>query len=163
MAKCEALCIREFCDGDVDVVVALIHRTIDACYTRAYPPRAVEFFKRFHSREGILERSRKGTILVVERDGAVIGTGALVDHEIYGVFVEPELQGGGIGRAIMGELERRAAAAGRDHVALSVSLPSRRFYEVLGYEILHEAFIDVGEGQRLDYWEARKPLQPEAE
>jgi hypothetical protein len=43
-------------------------------------------------------------------------------------------------------------------VVLSVSLPSKGFYEALRYEILQEAHLDVGEGQRLDYWKARKVL-----
>jgi hypothetical protein len=43
-------------------------------------------------------------------------------------------------------------------VSLSVSLPSRRFYEALGYEIVEERSIDVGEGQRLDFWQAHKAL-----
>jgi hypothetical protein len=43
-------------------------------------------------------------------------------------------------------------------VELSVSLPSRRFYENLGYELVEACSIDVGEGQRLDFWKARKML-----
>ena len=43
-------------------------------------------------------------------------------------------------------------------VVLSVSLPSKRFYESLGFEIIEDRTIDVGEGQRLGYWEAKKTL-----
>lgn len=161
MAEREGLCIREFQENDVESIARLIRRTIDVCYTNVYPPRAVEFFKRFHSRDGILERSKKGAILVAERDGNAIGTGAIVENEIYGVFVEPTMQGQGHGRAIMRELETRAIAKGHSDVALSVSLPSRKFYEGLGYEILQEAHVDVGEGQRLDFWKAKKSLRKE--
>ena len=159
MAEREVICIREFREDDAESIARLIHRTIDACYTDVYPRRAVEFFKRFHSRDGILERSRKGVILVAERNGNAIGTGAIVENEIYGVFVEPKMQGRGHGRAIMRVLETRAIAKGHREVVLSVSLPSRKFYEGLGYEILQEAHRDVGEGQRLDFWKARKLLQ----
>jgi GNAT superfamily N-acetyltransferase len=88
-----------------------------------------------------------------------MGTGAVVENEIYGVFVEPRMQGRGHGRTIMHELENRAIAKGHREVALSVSLPSRKFYEGLGYEILQEAHRDVGEGQQLDFWKARKSLE----
>ena len=159
MAEPEDICIREFREDDVETITQLIHRTIDVCYTNVYPSRAVEFFKRFHSRDGILERSRKGATLVAERNGRVIGTGAIVDNEIYGVFVEPKMQGHGHGGAIMRALETRAIAKGHLEVILSVSLPSRKFYEGLGYEILQEAYRDVGEGQRLDFWKAKKALQ----
>lgn len=159
MAEREDISIREFRENDVESIVQLIHRTIDVCYTSVYPPRAVGFFKSFHSRDGILERSKKGDILVAEQNGNVIGTGAIVENEIYGVFVEPSMQGHGHGKAIMCELETRAIAKGRREVALSVSLPSREFYEALGYEIQHEAHIDVGEGEQLNFWKAKKSLQ----
>jgi len=159
MAEREDIRIREFQENDIESIARLIHRTIDVCYTNVYPPRAVEFFKSFHSRDGILERSKKGVILVAEQKEHVIGTGALVENEIYGVFVEPKMQGHGHGRAIMHELETRAIAKGHSEVALSVSLPSRKFYEGLGYEILQDTHIDVGEGQQLDFWKAKKSLQ----
>lgn len=159
MVKREEIRIRAFREDDVESIAQLIHRTMDVCYTRVYPPRAVEFFKAFHSREGILERSREGVILVAEQDGNAIGTGAVIENEICGVFVEPRMQGHGYGRAIMRELETLAIANGINEAALSVSLPSRRFYEGLGYEIVQEAHIDVGEGQQLDFWKAKKPLQ----
>ena len=159
MAERQDICIRDFREDDVEAIAQLIHRTIDVCYTDVYPPRAVEFFKSFHSRDGILERSKKGDILVVEQNGNVIGTGAIVENEIYGVFVEPTVQGDGHGRAIMRELEARAIANGHREVVLSVSLSSREFYEALGYEIQQETHIDVGEGQQLDFWKAKKSLQ----
>ena len=43
-------------------------------------------------------------------------------------------------------------------LGISVSLPSRGFYERLGYVILEECSIDVGEGEKLDYWQAKKKL-----
>jgi GNAT superfamily N-acetyltransferase len=161
MDRQENTSIRQFRDDDVASITHLIHHTIDVCYTRVYPPRAIQFFKDFHSPDGILKRSKEGVILVMERAGEVIGTGAIVDQEIYGVFVEPTVQGRGYGKVIMHELETRARARGHHEVALSVSLPSRKFYEGLGYVICDEAHIDVGEGQRLDFWKAKKSLQRE--
>ncbi len=158
MAAAQSTSIREFRDADVPVIARLIHRSIDTCYSGVYPPRAVLFFKDYHSPGGIRKRAKEGVILVMEHDGAAIGTGALVENEINGVFVEPALQGQGHGKAIMHALEKRACANGHGEVSLSVSLPSREFYEGLGYKVHGEAHIDVGEGQRLDFWKARKPL-----
>ena len=56
---------------------------------------------------------------------------------------------------------RRHTAAREDALPtaeLSVSLPSRGFYERRGYRILAARFIDVGEGEQLDYWAAEKVL-----
>jgi GNAT superfamily N-acetyltransferase len=150
--------IREFREADLIPVQQLIHQTIDVCYSGVYPSRAVQFFKEFYSRENILMRHQKGEILVVEQGGNVIATGAIVGNEIFAVFVHPEFQRHGHGGALMRELENRAKARGCKESELSVSLPSRGFYENLGYEILEECSIDVGKGERLDFWKARKPL-----
>jgi ribosomal protein S18 acetylase RimI-like enzyme len=150
--------IRDFRESDLFSVRRLIHETIDQSYTGVYPPRAVQFFKQFHSEENIAERSETGTVLVVEQAGAIVATGTVVGNEIFGVFVNPACQRCGYGRALMRELETRAKTNGCTVVELSASLPSRLFYESLGYEILEEGSIDVGEGQHLDFWKARKSL-----
>ncbi len=95
---------------------------------------------------------------MVEQDGSIMATGSLVHAEIVGVFVHPGHQRQGLGKAIMVELETRARARGLSEVSLSVSLPSKEFYEHLGYEVLTECSLDVGEGQYLNYWLGKKTL-----
>jgi N-acetylglutamate synthase-like GNAT family acetyltransferase len=118
----------------------------------------VQFFKDFHSATKIADRSKMGTTLVVEEDGELVTTGSLVDGEILAVFVHPRLQHGGRGKAIMKALENEARASGLMEIALSISLPSKRFYESLGYRVVEERSRDVGDGQRLDFWKAVKQL-----
>jgi GNAT superfamily N-acetyltransferase len=136
----------------------MIYDTIDVSYSSIYPVRAVQFFKEFHSDSKILKRSQIGEIMLVERAGSIVATGSLVGNEILAVFVSPGIQGQGYGKRIMNELEKRAKAKGIFQVLLSVSLPSREFYEKLEYEILPGCSIDVGEGQYLNYWPGRKTL-----
>jgi RimJ/RimL family protein N-acetyltransferase len=150
---------REFRASDLESVLRLIHDTIDVSYSPVYPARAIQFFKDFHSETKILERHQKGEILILEKDGKPIGTGSLVGSDILGVFVHPRFQRQGYGKDIMIELEKRAALHAVSEVVLSVSLPSKRFYERLGYEITGSYSMDVGESQRLDYWEAKKKWQ----
>lgn len=154
--------IREFQDADIGVLRRLIFETIDVSYAPVYPPRAIEFFKRFHAEAEIRARGRDGTTLVVEDDGALIATGSLVGDEILAVFVRPGVQRGGYGKALMQALEARACANGVTACTLSISLPSLEFYQGLGYEILEERARDLGDGQRLDFWKARKSLTPAA-
>ena len=153
---------RPFQESDLSAVCELIHRTIDVCYPAAYPSRAVAFFKKFHSAEALRDRAKAGDVVVVERDGRVVATGALLDDEVSAVFVEPELHGSGLGTAVMDELEALAAGRGREVVHLSVSLPSKGFYARRGYRMLEERSIDVGEGQHLQYWHAEKSLRRES-
>ena len=152
--------IRLFRQSDVGALRQLIGAVIDVSYAAVYPPRALAFFKDFHAASRILERARAGVVLVAEEQGALVGTGSLVDGEIFAVFVHPERQRGGLGKALMRELEERARASGVTESLLSVSLPSKRFYEGLGYEIVEDCARDFGDGQRMDFWKARKRLAP---
>jgi SAM-dependent methyltransferase/GNAT superfamily N-acetyltransferase len=154
--------LRDFERSDTETVHGVIGATIDACYSAHYPPRAVEFFKRFHSPDAIARRADAGVFLVAEDRGAIVATGALVDGEIATVFVLPAVQGRGVGAALMDELERVALSSGLDSVELDVSLPSRGFYERRGYRVLESRSIAVGGGQTLDYWRAVKRLSEDA-
>ena len=132
------MCIRDFVLSDLSFLRQMVHDTIDAAYSGVYPERAVEFFKAYHSEEKIRERSQQGEILIIERNNVIVATGAIVGNEVLGVFVRPPEQGSGYGKAIMNELERRAKTEGMTHITLAVSLPSRKFYEALGYEIVRD-------------------------
>lgn len=158
MSRQDFTCIRQFRASETGPVCELVHHTIDVSYSPVYPPRAVQFFKDFHSEAKIIERHQKGEILVVEKDWKVIGTGSVVGADILGVFIHPASQHKGYGKSLMQALEDTAVANGISEVVISVSLPSRRFYERLGYEIIENRTIDVGGAQKLDYWEAKKSL-----
>jgi GNAT superfamily N-acetyltransferase len=138
----------------------MILDTIDASYSPVYPPRAVQFFKDYHSREKIVGRSESGEVLVAIEDGRILATGSLIGSEIVGVFVHPDHQRQGRGETMMVELESRARAEGLSEITLSISLPSRQFYEHLGYTVLGEHSLDVGKGQYLHYWQGKKKLVP---
>lgn len=150
--------LRQFRNDDLASLHHMIEGTIDISYSGVYPPRAVQYFKEYHSKSKIMERSQLGEIWLIESKGILVATGALVGNEILGVFVKPEDQGQGFGKEIMGRLERRAREKGFSEVILSVSLPSRKFYEKLGYEVLEKSSFDVCGGQYLEYWPARKAL-----
>ena len=159
MTNSTKISIREFHETDTKAVQQIIYRTIDTSYSPLYPPRAIEFFKEFHSHSKIMERHQNGKIFVVEKEGHIIGTGSFVNGEILGVFVNPSFQQQGYGKVLMRQLEKEAELNGYSEVSLSISLPSRKFYEDLDYTNIEECSIDVGNGESLDYWEAKKFLK----
>ena len=152
--------IRAFREADIGALRRLIFETIDVSYAPVYPPRALAFFKTFHGEPGLRARGRAGTILVIEDDGELVATGSLVGNEILAVFVRPGLQGSGHGKALMHALEEKARTDGKTACTLSISLPSLKFYQGLGYEVTEERSRDLGDGQRLDFWKAKKSLAP---
>lgn len=155
--------LRLFRPEDATAVHALILGMIDAAYAGVYPPRAIDWFKQHHSPDHICRRAREGRTVVIERDGRLLATGSLNGDNIGAVFVAPGRQRGGLGRAVMEHLENAARAAGNKQATLSISLPSRGFYERLGYEVSEQLHLDVGAGQTLDFWLGRKNLPSRAD
>ena len=137
---------------------ALIQRTIDICYCGHYCAEAVRFFKGYHSEQAIRRDADEGCTAVLDRAGRILGTGTLVGDEIKRVFVDPAFQRQGLGRLIMHHLEERAAASGINSIRLDASLPSKAFYDRLGYATVEAAFLEVENGRRLDFFRMQKIL-----
>ena len=70
MSEQEFISIRHFRESDLESIRKLIHHTIDVSYSPVYPPRALQFFKDFHTEDKIIERHQKGDIFVMEKDHA---------------------------------------------------------------------------------------------
>jgi ribosomal protein S18 acetylase RimI-like enzyme len=94
--------------------------------------------------EGVLGREDlRGTILVVERDGEVIGFAAVGPSpdpegagELYAINLDPGHWGTGAGRALLGEAQAELARLGFGETVLWVltgNARARRFYEIAGW------------------------------
>lgn len=84
--------------------------------------------------------------------GPIAGT--LGSFDLYWIVVRPDLQGRGLGRALLGAVEERVAAAGGRRLYIETSTteryaPTRAFYAACGYR--HEAtlaeFYAPGDGK----------------
>jgi GNAT superfamily N-acetyltransferase len=150
--------LRPFEPADLEPLKDLIHRTIEVSYAGVYPTEAIRFFQDYHSAEHILKDTVEGHTVIVEIDGEIRGTGTLVEAEAKRVFVDPALQGQGLGKAIMHWIEETARAQGLATLRLDASLVALPFYDGLGYRVTEECSIPVDDGQRLDYWEMEKEL-----
>jgi GNAT superfamily N-acetyltransferase len=89
-----------------------------------------------------------GQVIVAEYRGAVVGFAAVVGGELDGLFVEPDLWGRGIGRAL---IDAATGEARRKGLALRViANPSaRRFYESCGFAIEGEEPTRFGPALRM--------------
>ena len=149
---------RIFQPSDLIAVKSLVQITIDACYSKVYPKEAVQFFKDWHCGEKILKDAKEGYTILLQKDNRIVGTGTIVGEDVKRVFVDPAFQRRGFGKLIMRKLEERAVSAGVDVVKLDASLPSKTFYDNLGYVTLEKAFREVGNNERLDFYKMEKAL-----
>ena len=150
--------IRTFCEADLMSLKSMIHRTIAICYPGHYCMEAVRFFMNYHDEQAIRRDAREGCTVVLDRAGRVIGTGTLAGDEIKRVFVDPVAQRRGAGRRIVQYLEEKARLSGVATVRLDASLPSKTFYDKLGYVTVERASLPLANGQRLDYFKMRRNL-----
>ncbi|MEA3511117.1 MAG: GNAT family N-acetyltransferase, partial [Actinomycetota bacterium] len=73
---------------------------------------------------------------VFEIDGRVVGSVSMSGNEVGGLFVTPECQNRGVGRALLDHV-----AASRSYLELDVfkaNTKARRFYEAYGFRLVNE-------------------------
>ena len=89
-----------------------------------------------------------GQVIVAELDGQIAGFAAVVGGELDGLFVEPDLWGRGIGRALADAATREARRRG---LALKViaNPRARRFYEHCGFKAEGEVMTRFGPAIRM--------------
>ena len=93
----------------------------------------------------------KAETWVYEAEDTVAGFISLIDNEVGAIFVHPDYQGRGIGRALMDH-----AASLRDYLYLDVfeeNAVGRRFYDRYGFQLEHKHVHEqTGQMQiRMDY------------
>jgi N-acetylglutamate synthase-like GNAT family acetyltransferase len=112
----------------------------------------------YHDEQAVRRDARAGCIVVLERAGRTIATGTLVGDEIKRVFVDPMAQRRGAGRRIMRYLEEKARSLGIATVRLDASLPSKAFYDTLGYVTIEKTFLPLENDRRLDFFKMQRSL-----
>ena len=148
--------IRKFRIDDLVKLKNLIDATVDLCYSDIYCAEAIEFFKDWHKSEKIIQDAHEGLTIVLEIDNNIIGTGTILGNEIVRVFVNPEFQKQGFGKLIMDKLEEKALSETVSTIQLDASIPSKKFYDRLGYVTLEKTFLKVKNNKRLDYYKMQK-------
>ena len=150
--------IRQATENNFEAVKKITQETIHAVYPKYYPEGAVRFFSEHHADEKIKRDINAGIVyLVVSDDGVPAGTVTLTDNEVDRLFVLPEYQGSGYGRALL-DFAEDAIFASYDVSMLHASLPAKSIYLKRGYREVDYLKIDTGYGDFLcaDVMEKRK-------
>ena len=133
--------IRRFNENDAPSVSALIIKTMRISNARDYSPDEIEALILRQQPGDILHKASWTHFYVAEQDGAIIGCGAIGPYWgrsdescLFSIFVLPERQRRGVGRAIVEALERDEFALRARRIEIPASITGLDFYRRLGYD-----------------------------
>ena len=150
--------LRTLHDGEEAVLLALFFNTIRRINIRDYTQEQVEGWAPDNLDPGSwVDKMRSIRPFVVEADGIIVGYSdlqpdGLVDH----FFVHHQWQRRGVGRMLMGEIERRAEEAGIPSLESHVSITARPFFEAFGFRVVREQQTEMHGVEMTNYFMKRQ-------
>jgi len=147
--------VRRYEDGDLEGLFEMIKLAfLTPALDKVYEAEVKAFWLSTYSREDLLRRTKRDHFYVVELDGEIVGSGAVgADGDstyISAVFINPFIQGKGIGTKIMAVLEQDELCRSCSRIYLTAALSAGKFYQKLGYtfkyavpEIVMDGCLDV--------------------
>lgn len=132
--------IRLLEEGDAEKVSELIRTTISISNKKDYPEELMDQLIAIETPEHVLERASWTHFYVAEKDGAIIGCGAIGPYwgkedesSLFTIFVNPEYQGKGVGRLIVETLEKDEYFTRAKRIEIPASITGIPFYLKMGY------------------------------
>lgn len=136
--------IRRFTISDAQETAAMIAKTLRISNVKDYTPEMMEECVRSLSSEKLIERAGWLHFYVVENDNRIIGCGGIGPYwgkadesSLFTIFVDPDCQGKGIGRAIINTLEQDEFYLRAKRVEIPSSITAVNFYKKFGYDHKH--------------------------
>lgn len=132
--------IRRFKEEEAKEVSDLIRNTIRISNTKDYPLELMELLIETETPEHVLERASWTHFYVAEDEGRIVGCGAIGpfwgkedESGLFTIFVHPECQGKGVGRAIIETLEKDEYFLRAKRIEIPASITGVPFYLKMGY------------------------------
>jgi len=151
----DEIIVRRYEEADLDGVFEMIKLAfLTPALDKVYEEDVKAFWLSEYSREQIADFSQTRHLYVAELNGEIVGSGAVGIDEgmayISAVFINPFIQGRGIGRKIMTTLEEDEYCLQTKKIFLTAALSAGKFYQKLGYtykyevpEIILDGILDV--------------------
>lgn len=132
--------IRRFNEQDAKEVSDLIRKTIRISNTKDYPEELMDQLIDYETPENVLQRASWTHFYVAVDNEQIIGCGAIGPYwgkedesSLFTIFVLPEQQGKGIGRAIIETLEMDEYFLRAKRIEIPASITGVPFYLKMGY------------------------------
>ncbi len=133
--------IRRFTNEDAEAVSALIRKTVGISNRRDYPEDVIDALIDLETPEHVQERAGWTHFYVAQEGDLIIGCGAIGPYwgkedesSLFTIFVLPEYQGKGVGRAIVDTLEKDEFFLRAKRIEIPASITGVPFYRKLGYD-----------------------------
>ena len=105
--------------ADAEAISQLILAALHSSNARDYPADVIARVAGNFTPDAVRELLKRRRVLVAVQDEAIVATASLDGNVVRSVFVDPALQGQGIGRLLMIEIELRAREAGVQRAVLA--------------------------------------------
>lgn len=142
--------IRKAIKIDLDIVRNITYETIQTIYPHYYPKGAVDFFIQHHNHENITSDIDSGKVFIMEIYNTAVGTVTIRGIEICRLFVLPDYQRKGYGRALL-EFSERYISKKSEKIRLDASLPAKEIYLKRGYKEIESHSVVTLNGDYLCY------------
>lgn len=133
---------------DFDAVRKIVRDTINEVYPKYYPAGAVQFFLDHHSDESIRSDILAEKVFLIDDEGKTAGTLTVSENEIGRLFVLPEFQHRGYGKALLDFAEEKIARS-HENAIIHASLPAKPIYLKRGYREIDYIIGETGHGDFL--------------
>ncbi|MBV7563492.1 GNAT family N-acetyltransferase [Pseudomonas sp. sia0905] len=130
--------IRPAREADADAISDVIVQALRLSNAADYPPQVIERVAANFDAAGVRGLLESRQVFVALDDERVVATASLAGDVVRSVFVLPEMQGRGVGKALMRHIEGVARAAGVQLLRVPASLTAVPFYAALGYTVIRE-------------------------
>lgn len=127
--------IRKAMPAELSAVGEITRHTIAQVYPHYYPAGVVKFFLDYHENTHILPDIQAGEVYLLFDGGAAAGTVTLHGDNITRLYVLPEFQGRGHGRALLDFAEKTVGEA-YGKIVVEASLPAKVLYWKRGYRVV---------------------------
>ena len=135
--ECEVRVASEDDAVDISRVIIAALRETNA---RDYPESVIERVEQSFGPDAVREFIGKRRAFVAVTMGRIVGTASLDGGWVRTVFVEPSVQGKGVGRLLMDRVERAAREAGLQTVNVPSSVTAEPFYAQLGFKAVRDSY-----------------------
>ena len=149
--------IERIKESDIPEHRKMIQFTCEECFKLYYPQSIIQKTIKALDEEGLKTRASWTHFYVVKDEGKIIGCGAIgpywgseTESSLFTIFVDPAMQGKGIGKQIIKTLEQDEFFVRAKRIEIPASLVALPFYVKMGYKHKNGELILDGDNIKLE-------------